>query len=49
MKQWAPGRTGYYWYLTFDDADLIELAAECQQALAIGGSIRFHWMPCTSP
>lgn len=36
-KQWAPGRTGYYWYLTFDDADLIELAAECQQTLAIGG------------
>ncbi|WP_410876390.1 2'-5' RNA ligase family protein [Nocardia sp. A7] len=37
VKQWAPGRTGYYWYLTFDDADLIEFAAECQQALAIGG------------
>ncbi|MFD3464223.1 2'-5' RNA ligase family protein [Nocardia fluminea] len=37
VKQWAPGRTGYYWYLTFDDAELIELAAECQQALAIGG------------
>ncbi|MFE9786523.1 2'-5' RNA ligase family protein [Nocardia salmonicida] len=37
VKQWAPGRMGYYWYLTFDDADLIERAAECQQALAIGG------------
>ncbi|MGW0329066.1 2'-5' RNA ligase family protein [Nocardia sp. NPDC003183] len=37
VKQWSPGRTGYYWYLTFDDADLIERAAEYQQALAIGG------------
>ncbi|MEV0543393.1 2'-5' RNA ligase family protein [Nocardia salmonicida] len=37
VKQWAPGRTGYYRYLTFDDTDLIQLAAECQQALAIGG------------
>ncbi|MFD4461475.1 2'-5' RNA ligase family protein [Nocardia sp. NPDC058480] len=37
VKQWAPGRTGYYWYLTFDDSDLIELAAECQGALAVGG------------
>ncbi|WP_446221627.1 2'-5' RNA ligase family protein [Nocardia sp. IBHARD005] len=37
MKQWAPGHTGYYWYLTFDDSELIELAADCQKALAIGG------------
>lgn len=37
VKQWAPGRTGYYWYLTFNDSDLIELAADCQGALAVGG------------
>jgi 2'-5' RNA ligase len=37
VKQWPPGRTGYYWYLTFDDSDLIELAAGCQGALAVGG------------
>ncbi|MFE6920754.1 2'-5' RNA ligase family protein [Nocardia sp. NPDC057663] len=33
VKQWAPGHTGYYWYLTFDSPELIELAAECQNAL----------------
>ncbi|MFD3705168.1 2'-5' RNA ligase family protein [Nocardia sp. NPDC058658] len=37
VKQWAPGRTGYYWYLTFDDAELVELAAECQDALGADG------------
>ncbi|MFD3592927.1 2'-5' RNA ligase family protein [Nocardia sp. NPDC058640] len=37
VKQWTPGRTGYYWYLTFDDSDLNALAADCQKALAIGG------------
>ncbi len=37
VKQWSPGRTGYYWYLTFDDSDLVELAADCQQALMVGG------------
>ncbi|WP_328660722.1 DALR anticodon-binding domain-containing protein [Nocardia salmonicida] len=28
VKQWAPCRTGYCWYLTVDDSDLIELAAD---------------------
>ncbi|MFD3507684.1 2'-5' RNA ligase family protein [Nocardia sp. NPDC058666] len=37
VKQWTPGRTGYYWYLTFVDSDLNALAADCQKALAIGG------------
>ncbi|MFI6573588.1 DALR anticodon-binding domain-containing protein [Nocardia fluminea] len=35
VKQWAPCRTGYCWYLTADDSDLIELAADCQGALSV--------------
>jgi 2'-5' RNA ligase len=33
---WHPGRTGYYWYLTFDDdaSALRTMAAACQRALA---------------
>ncbi|ONM46809.1 2'-5' RNA ligase family protein [Nocardia donostiensis] len=34
LKAWAPGQTGYYWYLTFDDPALTELVARCQQRLA---------------
>jgi len=32
---WRPGRTGYYWYLTFDDdaSALRTMAAACQRAL----------------
>ncbi|MFJ2838753.1 2'-5' RNA ligase family protein [Nocardia sp. NPDC087230] len=37
VKHWAPGRTGYYWYLTFDDPDLVEFAAECQNGLGLTG------------
>ncbi|MGW4632725.1 2'-5' RNA ligase family protein [Nocardia sp. NPDC004415] len=37
VKQWSPGRTGYYWYLTFDDPDLVDFAAECQNSLGIAG------------
>ncbi|WP_342801252.1 2'-5' RNA ligase family protein [Nocardia sp. No.11] len=37
VKQWAPGRTGYYWYLTFNDPDLVDLAAKCQNSLDIAG------------
>ena len=31
---WSPGRTGYYWYLTFGDeaSDLRAMAAVCQRA-----------------
>ncbi|WP_330250729.1 2'-5' RNA ligase family protein [Nocardia sp. NBC_00565] len=34
LKAWAPGRSGYYWYLTFDNPDLAALAGQCQKALA---------------
>ncbi|MFE1595228.1 2'-5' RNA ligase family protein [Nocardia sp. NPDC058705] len=37
VKRWAPGHTGYYWYLTFDDAELIDCVAECQDALGADG------------
>lgn len=37
IKQWAPGRTGYYWYLTFEDPDLVDFAAECQNGLGMTG------------
>lgn len=30
---WSDGRRAYYWYLTFDDARVIELAARCQAKL----------------
>lgn len=34
VKPWAPGQAGYYWYLTFDDRALVDLATRCQTALA---------------
>ncbi|MFI5499110.1 2'-5' RNA ligase family protein [Nocardia asteroides] len=34
VKQWAPGHTGYYWYLTLDDPALLELTADYQRKLA---------------
>lgn len=37
VKQWAPGRTGYYWYLAFDDPDLVDFSAKCQNSLGIAG------------
>ncbi|WP_280395904.1 2'-5' RNA ligase family protein [Nocardia brasiliensis] len=37
LKRWEPGQTGYYWYLTFTDPALVDLASECQQALAHDG------------
>lgn len=37
MKPWAPGQSGFYWYLTFDAPALIELAARCQKELADDG------------
>ncbi|MET9024952.1 2'-5' RNA ligase family protein [Nocardia sp. NPDC004168] len=37
LKSWAPGRSGYYWYLTFDDPALTDLAERCQKTLADGG------------
>ncbi|WP_433203563.1 2'-5' RNA ligase family protein [Nocardia sp. CA-107356] len=33
LKGWAPGRSGYYWYLTFSDPALADLASECQGQL----------------
>lgn len=37
VKNWAPGRRGYYWYLTFDDPDLTALALKCQERLGSDG------------
>jgi 2'-5' RNA ligase len=36
-KPWPPGTTGYYWYFTFDDPALVDLAAHCQKHLATEG------------
>ncbi|WP_433621914.1 2'-5' RNA ligase family protein [Nocardia sp. CA-120079] len=33
LKGWASGRSGYYWYLTFSDPALADLASECQVQL----------------
>ncbi|MBH0777369.1 2'-5' RNA ligase family protein [Nocardia bovistercoris] len=33
-KPWPADRTGYYWYLTFDDPALVELTARCQKSFA---------------
>ncbi|GAD81845.1 2'-5' RNA ligase family protein [Nocardia asteroides] len=33
VKQWAPGHTGCYWYLTLDDPALRELTADYQHKL----------------
>ncbi|NNH71520.1 2'-5' RNA ligase family protein [Nocardia uniformis] len=30
VKNWPPGRSGLYWYLTFDNPELTSLAARCQ-------------------
>ncbi|WP_322747919.1 MULTISPECIES: 2'-5' RNA ligase family protein [unclassified Frankia] len=30
---WAPGRSSYHWFLTFDDAALCDLAMACQRHL----------------
>ncbi|WP_433600010.1 2'-5' RNA ligase family protein [Nocardia sp. CA-135953] len=37
MKPWGPGQAGYYWYITFDDPELISLVARCQEALVHDG------------
>ncbi|MFC8047465.1 2'-5' RNA ligase family protein [Nocardia sp. NPDC057353] len=37
LKRWTPGQTGFYWYLTFDDSSLVELATHCQKELARPG------------
>jgi 2'-5' RNA ligase len=37
LKSWAPGQSGYYWYLTFDDPALTDLAERCQKVLADDG------------
>ncbi|UGT63138.1 2'-5' RNA ligase family protein [Nocardia asteroides] len=33
LKPWAPGQTGFYWYLTFADPTLVALATRCQKEL----------------
>ncbi len=33
LKVWPPGFAAYYWYLTFADAALSDMAAACQQHL----------------
>ncbi|WP_330229322.1 2'-5' RNA ligase family protein [Nocardia sp. NBC_00508] len=37
LKSWAPGQSGFYWYLTFDDPALADLAEQCQKSLADDG------------
>ncbi|MCP2316656.1 2'-5' RNA ligase [Nocardia amikacinitolerans] len=37
LKAWSPGQSGYYWYLTFDDAELVDLVSRCQAALVDDG------------
>ncbi|MGQ4615257.1 2'-5' RNA ligase family protein [Nocardia sp. R7R-8] len=37
LKAWAPGQSGYYWYLTFDAPALTDLAEQCQKSLADDG------------
>ncbi|MER7454334.1 2'-5' RNA ligase family protein [Nocardia beijingensis] len=37
LKSWAPGQSSYYWYLTFDDPALTDLAERCQKTLAHDG------------
>ncbi|GAA5099892.1 2'-5' RNA ligase family protein [Nocardia iowensis] len=37
LKPWSPGQAGYYWYLTFSDPALVELASHCQTELAHDG------------
>src|SRR4051812_2332921 len=32
---WSPGREAYYWYLTFDDADLRALVGRCLSELEL--------------
>ncbi|WP_280406809.1 2'-5' RNA ligase family protein [Nocardia carnea] len=37
LKAWPAGRSGFYWYLTFDDADLATSAKHCQDHLGAEG------------
>ncbi|MGW4714529.1 2'-5' RNA ligase family protein [Nocardia sp. NPDC004260] len=37
LKSWVPGQSCYYWYLTFDDPALTDLAERCQKTLADDG------------
>ncbi|WP_083883768.1 2'-5' RNA ligase family protein [Nocardia higoensis] len=37
LKSWTPGQSGFYWYLTFDDTQLVELAVRCQKELTGDG------------
>lgn len=37
VKPWPSGFSAYYWYLTFEDAELVSLAQHCQQSLSSFG------------
>lgn len=37
LKRWTPGQTGFYWYLTFSDPSLVDLATRCRKELARAG------------
>lgn len=37
LKAWRPGKSGFYWYLTLDDPELLALARRCQNLLGPGG------------
>ncbi|MFG1771752.1 2'-5' RNA ligase family protein [Nocardia salmonicida] len=37
VKPWPGGFSAYYWYLTFEDAELVSLARQCQQSLSSFG------------
>lgn len=45
VKPWPDGFSAYYWYLTFEDADLISMAQHCQQSLS---SFGLHPVPLSS-
>ncbi|MEU4414788.1 2'-5' RNA ligase family protein [Nocardia salmonicida] len=45
VKPWPGGFSAYYWYLTFEDAELISMAQHCQQSLS---SFGLHPVPLSS-
>ena len=44
-KPWPDGFSAYYWYLTFEDAELVSLAQHCQKSLSSYG---LHPVPLSS-
>lgn len=37
LKAWPPGKSGFYWYLTLDDPELLTMARHCQDRLGPEG------------